>query len=68
MTTTELRCWRPGLELFEDPDDLRFAEAGLFTVSLLGHLARDLTVSIGANSPPQVINRSAEFVSTRDRA
>ena len=29
MTTTELRCRRPGLELFEDPDDLRFAEAGL---------------------------------------
>ena len=29
MTTTELGRRRSGLKLFEDPDDLRFAEAGL---------------------------------------
>ena len=29
MTTTELRCRRSGLELFDDADDLRFGEAGL---------------------------------------
>ncbi|HET9343143.1 MAG TPA: hypothetical protein VFO25_09550, partial [Candidatus Eremiobacteraceae bacterium] len=46
---------RASVEFFEDRDDLRFGEAALLHVSLLGGpYARELTVSACPKSPPQV--------------
>jgi hypothetical protein len=43
----EFRGRRAGVKLSEDPDDLRFGEAGLFHVSLLGQMAGTHNFNLG---------------------